>query len=90
MSDALVAPDALLAPNTWGPQIEEEVTIQEEAEDSEEAEAPRIAPDPGQPTAKQVASTESFIAPAGRVANFALWGAEEGLRMVPRATATLL
>ena len=55
MSDALVAPDAMLAPNTWGPEIQEEVTIQEEAEDSEEAEAPRIAPDPGQPTAKQVA-----------------------------------
>ena len=25
MSDALVAPDALLAPNTWGPEIQEEV-----------------------------------------------------------------
>ena len=78
MSDALVAPDALLAPSTWGPQIEEEVTIQEEAEESEEAEALRIAPDPGQPIAKQVAEHRIIHYPYRTWCKFCVMGRGRG------------
>ena len=43
-----------MAPNEWEGEAEEEINIEDE-ERSEEVEPARVAPDPGQPTAKQVA-----------------------------------
>ena len=43
-----------MAPNEWEGEAEEEINIEDE-ERSEEVEPARVAPDPGQPTAKQLA-----------------------------------
>ena len=46
--------EQLVAPNEWEGEAEEEINIEDE-ERSEEVEPARVAPDPGQPTAKQLA-----------------------------------
>ena len=66
--------EQLVAPNEWEGEAEEEINIEDE-ERSEEVEPARVAPDPGQPTAKQVADHNviHYAYQTGRGANFALW-----------------
>ena len=50
-----------MAPNEWEGEAEEEINIEDE-ERSEEVEPARVAPDPGQPTAKTPSKANHKIA----------------------------
>ena len=66
-----------MAPNEWEGEAEEEINIEDE-ERSEEVEPARVAPDPGQPTAKQLADHNVTHYPFRTWCKFCIMGRGRG------------